>query len=371
VLPTTRLKGEGDCAVGDFRTFHTAKRVPAQPMQPVVDPADWSPKDLGPVESWSYRLSEGDMDELADGIAAVRCKGVALVDVHCESFPLRNFARVLHDVYRELIDGRGMVMLRGFPIDRFDREATAIAYLGLGAYLGNRMSQNREGHILGHVKDLGGNYHDPTTRGYMTNAEMLFHSDGCDYVGLLCLHDARSGGESRVASSIAVYNRMFERRPDLVKVLCEDYYRSRASDVAPGVRPWYKQPIFSFTDGYFSATGAGIAIDKAPGLPGVPPMTAAQKEAIDVYRTTVEECAVDIEFKPGDIQFLNNFVTLHTRREYRDWPEASRKRHLLRLWLTDPDGRPIPKEQRSGRAGSGVHIVGVPLVAPLDVGVAA
>ena len=85
----------------------------------------------------------------------------------------------------------------------------------------------------------------------------------------------------------------------------------------------------------------------------------------------VDECAVDIGFEPGDIQFLNNFVMLHTRREYDDWPEASRKRHLLRLWLSDPAGRPIPQEQREGRSGRGVHLDGVSLVAPLDVGVAA
>ena len=135
----------------------------------------------------------------------------------------------------------------------------------------------------------------------------------------------------------------------------------------PGDRPYFTQPIFSFTDGYFSATGAGAAIDKAQKLPGVPRFTDAQREAIAFYRKTVEECAIDIPFVPGDIQFLNNFVTLHTRREYEDWPEESRKRHLLRLWLSDTDGRPIPKEQREGRSGRGVHLTGVKLVAPLDV----
>ena len=69
-----------------------------------------------------------------------------------------------------------------------------------------------------------------------------------------------------------------------------------------------------------------------------------------LYRQVVDECAIDIGFAPGDIQFLNNFVTLHTRREYQDWPEASRKRHLLRLWLSDPAGRPIPREQRAGES---------------------
>ena len=81
----------------------------------------------------------------------------------------------------------------------------------------------------------------------------------------------------------------------------------------------------------------------------------------------MDECALDIDFEPGDIQFLNNFVMLHTRREYEDWPEPARKRHLLRLWLSDPASRPIPAEQRQGRAGRGVQLAGVPLVAPLDV----
>jgi hypothetical protein len=200
---------------------------------------------------------------------------------------------------------------------------------------------------------------------------MRFHADACDYVGLLCLQASRRGGASRVASSVTVYNRILERRPDLAEVLTQDFYRSRSGETDAGDAPFFKQPIFSFTDGYFSATGAGAVIDKAQDLPGVPKFTAAQNEAIAVYRATVEECALDIDFKPGDIQFLNNFVMLHTRREYEDWPEPARKRHLLRLWLSDPAGRPIPQAQRQGRSGRGVRLKGVPLVAPLDVEVAA
>jgi hypothetical protein len=103
----------------------------------------------------------------------------------------------------------------------------------------------------------------------------------------------------------------------------------------------------------------------------VPKFTPAQREAIELYREVVDQSALDIDFKPGDIQFLNNFVMLHTRREYEDWPEAERKRHLLRLWLSDPAGRPIPAEQRQGRAGRGVRLAGMRLVAPLDVEAAA
>jgi Taurine catabolism dioxygenase TauD, TfdA family len=353
--------------IGDFRTFHQARRAPATAMQPVVDPAEWSASDLGPVASWCYRFSASDHDELADAVAAVRRNGVAIEEVRRDNFPLTTLGELMADVRRELLDGRGIVMMQNFPIDRFDREATAIAYLGLGSYMGVTMSQNGQGHILGHVKDLGGDYADPNTRGYMTRAEMLFHADACDYVGLLCLQGAKSGGDSRVASSVTVYNRILKQRPDLARVLCEDFYRSHTGEVNPGEKPYFTQPIFSFIDGYFSATGAGAAIDKAQKLPGVPPYTPAQREAVEFYRTTVSDCAADIAFEPGDIQFLNNFVTLHTRREYEDWPEDNRKRHLLRLWLSDTNGRPIPRDQREGRSGRGVQLKGVKLVAPLDV----
>jgi hypothetical protein len=352
--------------MADFRSFKTARREPAVPMKPLIDPAGWNAGELKEVSRWSYPISAGDADELEAAVAAVRRRGVEMVDLRKEDFPLSAFADVLADVRRELMDGRGIVMMQGFPLDRFDREGADIAYIGLGAHLGQTMSQNKFGHILGHVKDLGGNYEDANTRGYMTNAEMRFHTDACDYVGLLCLQTSMAGGASRVASSVTVYNTMLKRRPELVEALCGDYYRSRSGEVSPGDLPYFKQPIFSFHEGYFSATGAGAVIDKAQRLPGVPKFTAVQKEAIDVYRQTVDEVALDIGFQRGDIQFLNNFVTLHTRREYRDWPEPERKRHLLRLWLYDPAGRPIPKAQREGRFGSGVNVKGVQRVAPLE-----
>jgi hypothetical protein len=353
--------------VKTFRTYDETKRVPARAMEPVVDPAGWSPGDLDDVESWSYHLTAADSAELIEAAAALRRSGVAPEDVSRQNFRLRAFGDILRDVRRELLDGRGIVMLQEFPTEALDREGQVIAYLGLGSYLGERMSQNMKGHILGHVKDLGGDYADPKTRGYLTRAELRFHSDGCDYVGLLCLRAPKSGGASLVASSVTVYNRMLAQRPDLVKVLTEDFYRSRKGDVNPGQEPWFRQPVFSFNEGYFSATGAGSGIDKALALPGVPPHTPAQKEAIALYRQVAAECAAEIPFRPGDVQFLNNWVTLHSRHAYEDWPEPMRKRHLLRLWLSDTDGRPIPKEQREGRAGRGVLPAGVKLNAPLDV----
>src|SRR5258708_4009745 len=127
-------------------------------MKPVVDAAAWTPEDLRDVESWSYRLTAGDGTELVRAAESVRENGISLEKINRTNFPLDTVGKILADVRRELLEGRGIVMLRGFPVERLDREGQAIAYLGLGAHLGERVSQNREGHILGHVKDLGGDY---------------------------------------------------------------------------------------------------------------------------------------------------------------------------------------------------------------------
>jgi hypothetical protein len=258
-------------------------------------------------------------------------------------------------------------MLKDFPVGALDREGIAIGYLGLGAHLGERFPQNGQGHVLGHVTDLGGSVQDAHTRSYMTRDEMWFHSDSTDFVGLLCLQTAKSGGESRVASSVTIYNRMLAERPDLADALTTDFYYTLHGENAPGEPPWYKQPIFAFTEGYFSACGYSQYIQKAQGLPGVPPLTALQIEAIPYYRDLAAACAIDMTFEVGDIQFLNNHVMVHSRRGYEDWPESSRQRHLLRLWLNDPVGRPIPEYRRQGRHGRGVKMKNVRPVAPLDV----
>jgi hypothetical protein len=350
--------------MGDFRSFSSVSRVANAPMRPVVDPAGWTAETLGPVEDWAYHVTSADADEIVAAVASFRRTGLPITDVTRDSFPLDRFGDVVADVRRELLDGRGIVMLRDFPLDRLDREAVALAYLGVGSHIGQNMIQNASGHLLGHVRDTGGDY--GVGRGYNTRAELRFHADGCEYVGLLCLQTAKSGGESRIASSVAVHNRILAERPDLVEVLNGDFYRTNNSDVGPGVSPWFKQPVFSFEQGYFCAMGLGSTIEKAQKLDGVPKLTEKQREAIAFYRDMVSACAVDIPFQRGDIQFLNNFVMLHSRRGFEDWPELERKRYLLRLWLRDEGGRPIPDIVRSNRSGQGIQIPGVKPTVSLD-----
>jgi hypothetical protein len=337
----------------------------ATPLTVLEDPAGWEPADIKNSEDWAYTFTQPDIAGIMDAVNQFRRSGKPLAEMERSDFPLSGVSRILQEARNELLEGRGFVYLRGLPVESISADDAAIAYFGIGQHIGQPVSQNAQGHILGHVKDYGRSIEDLNSRGYQTNAELGFHADHCDFVGLLCLRPAKAGGASRFASSVTLYNRLLAARPDLVKVLCEDFYYSRGGEVPRGREPWYTQPAFSFHDGYFSARGLSSYVLKAQRLPGVPAFSEAQKEAIALFRKTVSECAVDLEFRPGDIQLLHNHVVLHSRSAYEDWPEPHRKRHLLRLWLKDSNGRPLPDSVRENFIG--VEVEGSKRCAPLDL----
>ena len=348
--------------------FRPAERVrePAIPMQPLVDPAGWRPQDLAANDDWIYQLSETEADELRDAVARVERRGLDILDVTRENFPLPRLDAGLRALYDELLEGRGFVLIRGMPIADFDKTQAGIAFWGIGTRFGRALSQNPKGHMLGHVKDFGGSYDDPHVRGYQTNAEMSFHSDQCDYVALLCVQPSKSGGASRIASTVTLYNEMLKTRPDLVQALIDEFYFTKHGELSPGETPWYTLPLFSFHDGYFTARGAGAHVRKAQGLPGVPPLTDRQREALRAYQDTAKKIYFDMDFRPGDIQILHNHVTLHTRTAFEDWPEPERKRHLMRLWLAeDHGGRPVVPGFRDNIQGIEIKGRTVPC-APVD-----
>jgi hypothetical protein len=352
-----------------FRPRRNRARQPAAPMQPLVDPAGWTGEELAAAADWIYRLSAAEIGELESAVASVRRQGMEIRRIGRDDFPLPTLGPALLRLRDELLEGRGFVLVRGVPVARMDREQAALAFWGIGAWLGRAVSQNGQGHLLGHVKDLGGDYADANTRGYLTAAEMGFHADRCDYVGLLCLQPSRSGGASRIASSVTLYNELLRRAPEHVAELVRPFAWTRLGEIPPGMSPWYELPVFSFHDGYFSARGVSSQIFKAQGLPGVRPFTEAQRAALDAFRETVREIAFDMAFEPGDVQFLHNHVILHSRTAYEDWPEPERKRHLLRLWLCDDAGRPLAPEVREHFEG--IALEGAQPSTPLDVSEAA
>lgn len=345
--------------------YRPHKRIPAQAGHTVVDPADWRPGDFREAAPWVLNLGDSESADILDAVARVEARGLELTAIRRDDFTLGPAGKVLAGVYDELTEGVGMVQLRGLPVERLSLRQAAIAFIGLGTHLGDLSSQNAEGHMLGHVKDLGKDYDDPMARGYQTAAAMGFHTDPCDFVALFCIKTARRGGVSRVVSSPALFNEMMARRPDLAMELTKDFYFTRHGEIPPGEDAFYKMPVVAFVDGYFSARGASAHVRKAQGLPGVPPFTEAQKDAIAMFQELAQEMAVDIPFEVGDFQIICNHVMLHSRSAFEDWTDPAEKRHLFRLWIQNPAARPIPHLVRAGFKG--IEVAGFAPSAPLDV----
>ena len=316
------------------------------PLMPIHARSVWRGVDMNTCGDWIYSVSGADIAELECAVVGIRARDLRAPDFAKEDFPLPKLAPVLARIRDDVVDGRGVNVIRGLPVDRWSREESAIAYWGIGAHIGEAVTQNAYGHLLGHVKDIGVDVNDVNNRGHRSRAALSFHNDiGGEIISLFCLRPAKSGGLSSVVSAGAVYNEILARRPDLLAELMKPMYHDRRGEVPPGRKPYYPLPVFSRHDGHLIVCFVRRFIESAQRFPEVPRLTPAQWEALNLLRDLAADPAfnLDIAFDPGDIQFVNNLTTMHSRTEYEDYPEPDRKRHLLRLWLAVPGGWPLPK----------------------------
>jgi hypothetical protein len=324
--------------------------------------------------AWTYPLDAQHIAELDAAIAAIESRDIDVIEIRREQFSLPRLGAVLQAIERDLQQGRGFALLRGIPVQRYSVRQAAIAYFGIGAHLGEAVSQNARGHALGHVYNLGFDPTLPTARGYQSGNKLNFHTDPTDLVGLLCLRKAKSGGTSSIVSAGAVFNQMLAQRPDLVQVLTQTIYRDRRGEVPLGREPWYRLPVFNFRDGRLLTNYVRSTIEKAQRFDQVPRLSAIQREAFELIEAITSDPAMymNMTFEPGDIQLLNNHYILHSRTSYEDFPEPERRRHLLRLWLASEQGPPLPDpyfefmDKTAAGRPNGYLMSGVQLTAPLD-----
>ena len=304
----------------------------------------WQGADIATDGDWVHVFTETEIAELAAAAEAVL--DADILDLTGADFHLPSLDSMLSEVRRDIVDGRGFVLLRGLPVREWPLEVTARAYWAIGSRIGVPISQNRVGNLLGHVTDVGGEADHPNQRGHQSSDALAFHTDiGAEIVSLLCLHGARSGGASALASAAAVWNALVAERPELAAVLTETVCFDRRNEVVDGQDPWYEMPVFFPRQGHVMASFVPEFIRSAQRFASVPRLTPLHDEAFDAVKSIANDprFKLEMDFQPGDIQFVNNLVVLHSRTEYEDWPEAERRRHLLRLWLAVPDGWPIPE----------------------------
>lgn len=320
------------------------------PRVPIGEPNAWTAAELRQDPSWILRWTEAEKAELDRAAADILARGLAVPGFTRDDVEMPLLAAKATEIRRALDDGRGAVLLKGLDVRGADnkgrdrREVEAI-YWAIGVYLGLPIHQNGQGERIIEVLDRGEDYNQPKTRGYTNRSGLKFHCDGCDVVGLLCLHPAKTGGVSYICSALALYNDILANNPEYLAPLGDGFFghlRGEGVTTNPDEITRHRVPVFSQRDGKVSCRFIRKTILDGQRVAGAP-LSGVALEAIEHFAALAEDdrFRFEMDFEPGDIQLLNNHVTLHARSDYQDWPDDARKRRLLRLWINQPDGRPI------------------------------
>jgi alpha-ketoglutarate-dependent taurine dioxygenase len=148
------------------------------------------------------------------------------------------------------------------------------------------------------------------TRTALTPEGLDMHNDSsmgeapANYISLLCLQTARSGGKSSLSSAYAAHNHFLINHGGL---------RIRFNERV--IRRGYQK--------------TGQTLDNA----------GVQTVAILNSFLTDPTHRHDFWMERGQVQILNNRIIVHGRTPYEDHEEPEKRRHLLRLWLRAGDRR--------------------------------
>ncbi|MBX9702169.1 MAG: TauD/TfdA family dioxygenase [Acetobacteraceae bacterium] len=330
--------------------------IPAAWLAPIEGAAAWRNDGIAARGWWPRRLTSAEIAGIDAALAHAQSRGKAPPRFGAEGFPADPALRaLLHDVAEELEHGGGIVRLSGLPVDRYPMPALKALFWGLCANLGTPLIQTHAGEVLAEVKDetgqglaVTGGGPGPVPSARMrsrSTGPLRWHTDKCDILALLCASNGIAGGVSRVVSTVAIQNEIARRRPDLLALLYEDYWRMRPGD-EEGARDGEKvfaMPVFARgPNGDFTSQYSRTYVEMAQEVPGVPRLTAAQNEALDMIRDIGEALCAEAPFTPGDIQLINNHVCYHGRTAYADDLAAGAQRVLLRIWLSAPNSRALP-----------------------------
>jgi hypothetical protein len=303
---------------------------------PPVVPAAWRGDELSASDDWRTRLDAGAIAELEAALVVAEATGKPTESLTAEDFPLPSLDAEIGRWREALSRGRGLQIVSGLPVERYTEEQVERLYWGLGLHLGVPGAQNVVGDLLGHVTDTGEDATDPFVRLYRTSADIAYHCDAADVVGLLCLRPARKGGASRIVSSVAVYRELWARRPDLAPLLYEPFELDVRSEGDAAGLQWIPIPPCRAAHGQLRTFYHSDYFRSVTRHADVPPFSPERRELMDLYEAIANEPGMyfDMELAAGDIQWLSNHSVMHARTAYEDDPDPRKRRHLLRLWLS-------------------------------------
>ena len=318
-------------------TKPSPRRVPAAWTRDTIVPADWT-----------VGLPPAAIGELLAVRDELRRAPVPLFLLDPGDFALDACRAVMAEVRRVTRSGPMFAVLDRLPMEELSRDEAIALYWLLSSLLARPVAQKLNGQMFFDVLDTGAKLKPGSgVRPTVTNVDLRFHNDNSynaappEYVCLLCLHPAMQGGVSQVMSVATVHETLQRRHPELMARLYRPFWYDRHAEHHDGEPTTFAAPIFERgADGAIEARLALSEIHAGYALRGerMDNETAAALAAVQSVFDQ-PELHVELDFAPGQIQYVNNRATGHARTEFVDFPEPERKRHLVRLWLRDAGKR--------------------------------
>lgn len=302
---------------------------------------DWVRADLDARRDEIIRpVSPAFAEELLAVLARARRQGLTLDTIETEDVLLPTLADEIGKLRALLDTGPGAVVLTGIPVADMDDETAGMAAWAIGNHLGRPMRQGIDtDRRLFTVTNVGAKNTDPTRIG-ASNRRSPMHSDnGClekrapDYLGLLCVKNAASGGESTLVSAQTLYRTILDERPDLLAHFQRGWhFRPPMLHTWPEGPRTIEKPIFDVADGELNVHYARVMVEPGQEIAGAP-LTDAERAAFDWFDALLErdDLVWTYTLTPGDFLITNNLATLHGRLGFRD--EEQKTRVLKRIWL--------------------------------------
>jgi hypothetical protein len=299
-----------------------------------ADPRTWTADSIDDAGSWYYAMPE----ICISAIEAVRKTSLPVTEIQLPESLRAACAQALRPVCDALEHGRGFAMVEP-PSQALSRDDLVLLYWIVGLGLGRPFAQNVQGTLLYDVRDTGQDL-AKGARFSVTNYESSFHTDNSfgvevlDYVGLLCLQTAKTGGCSQILSGFALHRELRSHEPEILEILCQPFHIDRRGGVREGEPPTIQFPIIREHDGELLFRYLRYWIEAGHEKAGQP-LLPNQLKALDVLDEYLRRPDLRVEFdlKPGQMFFINNRWILHNRTAFEDYPEMERRRHLVRLWL--------------------------------------
>ncbi len=295
-------------------------------------PFAWRASDFGSLEDVTVELTTAQRRCLAELGRQVRREGRAWSDLTPAEEELPELAATLTRTRREVYEGRGLVLLRGLPMDELDEDEAAVVAWAVGSHFGRRATQSGLGDKLGLVQV------DPNLqqawRGYRSANRSRFHTDHLDGLALACIRPAGEGGESCVVSAAAIHNVLAAERPDLLPVLYNGFRMAWFGEPpAPGEKVSdLDVPVFSWSEERIVCVLLPSYQKAAAEEMGVP-LPEGFEEACALIHEIAEREGMALKFKlrAGDLLVIDNKAVLHGRAAFAEDPGDIGQRLLYRL----------------------------------------